>query len=164
MKKLILLVLLVTTMFASARTPNQREVYEELVRLDVKFPDIVLAQTILESGNFSSKVAKQNNNLFGMRMPKVRETTAIGQRYGYARYYNWKDSVKDYKLWQEALLKKYPNMTRGQYKSYINRIYSTGKNYISKINLIIQKNKNKYEEDSTYASNLRSNDSMRINL
>ena len=164
MKKLILLVLLATTMFASARTPNQREVYEELVRLDVKFPDIVLAQTILESGNFSSKVAKQNNNLFGMRMPKVRETTAIGQRYGYARYYNWKDSVKDYKLWQEALLKKYPNMTRGQYKSYINRVYSTGKNYISKINLIIQKNKNKYEEDSTYASNLRSNDSMRINL
>ena len=151
-------------MFASARTPNQREVYEELVRLDVKFPDIVLAQTILESGNFSSKVAKQNNNLFGMRMPKVRQTTAIGQRYGYARYYNWKESVKDYKLWQEALLKKYPNMTRGQYKSYINRIYSTGKNYISKINLIIQKNKNKYEEDSTYASNLRSNDSMRINL
>jgi uncharacterized FlgJ-related protein len=164
MKKLILLVLLATTMFASARTPNQREVYEELVRLDVKFPDIVLAQTILESGNFSSKVAKQNNNLFGMRMPKVRETTAIGQRYGYARYYNWKDSVKDYKLWQEALLKKYPNMTRGQYKSYINRVYSTGKNYISKINLIIQKNKNKYEEDSTYVSNLRSNDSMRINL
>jgi flagellum-specific peptidoglycan hydrolase FlgJ len=164
MKKLILLVLLATTMFASARTPNQREVYEELVRLDVKFPDIVLAQTILESGNFSSKVAKQNNNLFGMRMPKVRETTAIGQRYGYARYYNWKESVKDYKLWQEALLKKYPNMTRGQYKSYINRVYSTGKNYISKINLIIQKNKNKYEEDSTYASNLRSNDSMRINL
>ena len=164
MKKLILLVLLATTMFASARTPNQREVYEELVRLDVKFPDIVLAQTILESGNFSSKVAKQNNNLFGMRMPKIRETTAIGQRYGYARYYNWKESVKDYKLWQEALLKKYPNMTRGQYKSYINRVYSTGKNYISKINLIIQKNKNKYEEDSTYVSNFRSNDSMRINL
>ena len=143
MKKLILLVLLATTMFASARTPNQREVYEELIRLDVKFPDIVLAQTILESGHFVSKIAKQNNNLFGMRMPKIRETTAIGQRYGYARYYNWKESVKDYKLWQEALLKKYPNMTKGQYKSYINRVYSTGKNYISKINLIIQKNKQK---------------------
>jgi uncharacterized FlgJ-related protein len=164
MKKLILFVLLATTMFASARTPNQREVYEELISLDVKFPDIVLAQAILESGNFLSKIAKQNNNLFGMKMPKVRETTAVGQRYGYARYYSWKDSVKDYKLWQEALLKKYPNMTRSQYKTYINRMYSTGKNYISKINLIIQKNKNKYEEDSTYASNLRSNDSMRISL
>jgi flagellum-specific peptidoglycan hydrolase FlgJ len=164
MKKLILLVFLATTMFASARTPNQREVYEELLRHNVKFPDIVLAQAILESGNFTSRVTKHNNNLFGMRMPKVRQTTAVGQRYGYARYYNWKDSVKDYKLWQEALLKRYPNMTRGQYKTYINRIYSTGKNYISKINLIIQKNKNKYEEDSTYASNLRSNDSMRINL
>jgi uncharacterized FlgJ-related protein len=164
MKKLIVFILLATTMFASARTPSQKEVYEELLRLNVKFPDIVLAQAILESGHFISKIAKQNNNLFGMRMPKVRKTTAIGQKYGYARYHNWKDSVKDYKLWQEALLKKYPSMTRSQYKSYIDRIYSTGKNYISKINLIIQKNKNKYEEDSTYASNLRSNDSMRINL
>jgi uncharacterized FlgJ-related protein len=164
MKKLILFVFLATAMFANARTPNQREVYDELLRHDIKFPDIVLAQAVLESGNFASKVTKQNNNLFGMKMPKVRETTAIGQRYGYARYYSWKDSVKDYKLWQEALLKKYPNMTRGQFKAYINRMYSTGKNYISKINLIIQKNKNKYEEDSTYASTLRANDSMRISL
>lgn len=149
---------------AESQTPSKSTVYQEILNLDIKFPDIVLAQAVLESGNFASKVAKQNNNLFGMRMPKVRETTAIGQRYGYARYYSWKDSVKDYKLWQEALLKKYPNMTRGQYKTYINRIYSTGKNYISKINLIIQKNKNKYEEDSIYASTYRANDSVRISL
>jgi uncharacterized FlgJ-related protein len=164
MKKLLLFILLVTTMFASAKTPTHREVYQEIIKAGILYPEIAYAQAVLESGNFVSKVAKHNNNLFGMRMPKVRQTTAIGQRYGYARYYNWKDSVKDYKLWQEALLKKYPSMTRSQYKSYIDRIYSTGKNYISKINLIIQKNKNKYEEDSTYASTHRTNDSMRINL
>jgi flagellum-specific peptidoglycan hydrolase FlgJ len=164
MKTLLLALSMLVWSCAESQTLNKTRVYQEILNLDIKFPDIVLAQAVLESGNFESKVTKHNNNLFGMRMPKVRQTTAVGQRYGYARYYNWKESVKDYKLWQEALLKKYPNMTRGQYKSYINRIYSTGKNYISKINLIIQKNKNKYEEDSTYASNLRSNDSMRINL
>ena len=164
MKTILIALSMLMWSCAESQTPSKSTVYQEILNLDIKFPDIVLAQAVLESGNFASKVAKQNNNLFGMRMPKVRETTAIGQRYGYARYYSWKDSVKDYKLWQEALLKKYPNMTRGQYKTYINRIYSTGKNYISKINLIIQKNKNKYEEDSIYASNLRSNDSMRINL
>ena len=164
MKTLLLALSMLIWSCAESQTPNKTSVYQEILNLDIKFPDIVLAQAVLESGNFVSKIAKQNNNLFGMRMPKVRETTAVGQRNGYARYYNWKDSVKDYKLWQDALLKRYPNMTRGQYKTYINRIYSTGKNYISKINLIIQKNKNKYEEDSTYASNLRSNDSMRISL
>jgi flagellum-specific peptidoglycan hydrolase FlgJ len=164
MKTLLLALSMLVWSCAESQTLNKTRVYQEILDLDIKFPDIVLAQAVLESGNFASKVTKHNNNLFGMRMPKVRQTTAVGQRYGYARYYNWKDSVKDYKLWQEALLKKHPNMTRGQYKSYIDRIYSTGKNYISKINLIIQKNKNKYEEDSIYASNLRSNDSMRINL
>jgi uncharacterized FlgJ-related protein len=164
MKTLLLALSMLIWSCAESQTPNKTSVHQEILNLDIKFPDIVLAQAILESGNFASKVAKQNKNLFGMRMPKVRETTAIGQRYGYARYYNWKDSVKDYKLWQEALLKKHPNMTRGQYKSYINRIYSSGKNYISKINLIIQKNKNKYEEDSIYASTHLANDSMRISL
>jgi len=164
MKTILIALSMLMWSCAESQTPSKSTVYQEILNLDIKFPDIVLAQAVLESGNFASKVAKQNNNLFGMRMPKVRETTAIGQRYGYARYYSWKDSVKDYKLWQEALLKKYPNMTRGQYKTYINRIYSTGKNYISKINLIIQKNKNKYEEDSIYASTYRANDSVRISL
>jgi flagellum-specific peptidoglycan hydrolase FlgJ len=164
MKTILIALSMLMWSCAESQTPSKSTVYQEILNLDIKFPDIVLAQAVLESGNFSSKVAKQNNNLFGMKMPKVRETTAVGQRYGYARYYNWKDSVKDYKLWQEALLKKYPNMTRGQYKTYINRIYSTGKNYISKINLIIQKNKNKYEEDSIYASTYRANDSVRISL
>jgi flagellum-specific peptidoglycan hydrolase FlgJ len=164
MKTILIALSMLMWSCAESQTPSKSTVYQEILDLDIKFPDIVLAQAVLESGNFASKVAKQNNNLFGMRMPKVRETTAVGQRHGYARYYSWKDSVKDYKLWQDQLLKRYPNMTRGQYKTYINRIYSTGKNYISKINLIIQKNKNKYEEDSIYASTLRANDSMRISL
>jgi len=164
MKKLLLLSFLAISIFANAKSPTHKEVYAEIIKARILYPEIAYAQAVLESGAFKSKLAKRNNNLFGMRMPRQRKTTAIGQRYGYAKYNNWKDSIKDYKLWQDVILKKYPNMTRSQYKSYINRVYSTGKNYISKINLIIQKNKNKYEEDSTYASYGYSNDVMWINL
>jgi len=165
MKKLLVTFTLMLCLVVYAKTPpKQREVYQQIVSMGIKFPDIALAQAILESGNFKSKIAVQNNNLFGMRLPKSRETTAVGQKSGYARYLSWKDSVKDFKMWQDSLFKRRPNMTRGQYLSYLNRIYSETPNYISRIRLIVEINKNKYEEDSTYASNGRANDSVRINL
>ena len=54
-----------------------------------------------ESGNFKSKVFRENNNAFGMRLPKRRTTTAIGKNKGYAIYKDWYDSVYDYWLWYE---------------------------------------------------------------
>lgn len=165
MKKLLVTFTLMLCLIAYAKTPpNQREVYQQIVSIGIKFPDVALAQAILESGNFKSKIAKENNNFFGMRLPKNRETTAVGQKSGYARYLSWKESIKDFKLWQDSLFKKRPNMTRSQYLSYISRIYSETPNYISRIRLITQINKHKYEEDSTFASNDRANDSVRIIL
>jgi uncharacterized FlgJ-related protein len=43
-----------------------------LKELNVKFPHIVMAQALLETGNFKSKVFLQNHNLFGMRQARVR--------------------------------------------------------------------------------------------
>ena len=34
---------------------------------NIRYPHIVLAQAKLESGNFTSKVFRQNHNMFGMR-------------------------------------------------------------------------------------------------
>jgi uncharacterized FlgJ-related protein len=52
-----------------------------------------------ESGNFDSYVYINNNNAFGLRMPKVRKTTAIEDRGGYAYYKNLSDSISDFILW-----------------------------------------------------------------
>lgn len=166
MKKVTIFFALMICLVAYAKTPpNQREVYQQIVSMGIKFPDLALAQAILESGNFKSKIAIQNNNFFGMRLPKSRQTTAVGQKSGYARYLSWKDSVRDFKMWQDSLFKKKPNMTRSQYLSYLNRIYSETPNYISQIRLITEINKHKYEEDSIYARNFNNaNDSMRIIL
>lgn len=54
-----------------------------------------------ESGNFKSKVFRENNNAFGMRLAKRRQTTAVGKNRGYAIYDDWYDSVYDYWLWYE---------------------------------------------------------------
>lgn len=163
MKKLLLFLLLVTTMFASAKTPTHREVYQEIIKAGILYPEIAYAQAVLESGAFKSKLANANKNLFGMRMPRHRKTTATGKRYGYATYKSWKQSVADYKLWQDYLFKK-KQMTIGEFKRYLNKMYSESTNYTAKLNSIIKINKNKYEEDSTYASTYRTNDSVRISL
>lgn len=43
---------------------------EKIKKLNFRFPHIVYAQAILESGNFTSQVFKENNNMFGMREAK----------------------------------------------------------------------------------------------
>lgn len=59
----------------------------------------VTAQTILETGNFTSRIYKSNNNLFGMKMPKHRPTTALFEQHKHAFYATAKESVADFLIW-----------------------------------------------------------------
>lgn len=164
MKKLLLLSFLAISIFASAKTPTHKQVYAEIIKAGILYPEVAYAQAVLESGGFRSKLANLNKNLFGMRMPRQRKTIATGKSRGYATYKNWKQSVADYKLWQDNLFKK-KVMSLYEFKRYLNSRYSESKNYTAKLNLIIKINKNKYEEDSTYARSFdNANDSMRIIL
>ena len=38
--------------------------------LNIKYPHIVYAQSLIETGHFDSKIFKENNNLFGMKTSK----------------------------------------------------------------------------------------------
>ncbi|WP_308376938.1 peptidoglycan DD-metalloendopeptidase family protein [Prevotella corporis] len=53
--------------------PNKELNIENLMatlrQFDVKFPQIVAAQALLETGYFTSRVCLENNNLFGLRRP-----------------------------------------------------------------------------------------------
>lgn len=82
---------------------SQQSLQQEIVKQGIKYPDIALAQAKIESGHFTSPIFKENNNLFGMKLPGQRQTTAIGKNRGHAKYKSWQDSVKDYKLWQDQL-------------------------------------------------------------
>jgi len=69
--------------------------------LPLKHIDEIYNHARRESGNFKSKVFRENNNAFGMRLPRRRTTTAVGRNRGYAIYDNWYDSVYDYWLWYD---------------------------------------------------------------
>jgi hypothetical protein len=100
-----------------------------IYNLKIAHPDIVMAQAIIESGNFKSNIFKENNNLFGMKMPEYRKTTAIGINRGHAVYRNWRESVIDYALWQG---KRARYSTTNQYLRRL-RSYAADPNYITKI-------------------------------
>ena len=56
-----------------------------------------------ETGNFTSDIFKNNNNLFGMRLPRVRETTATDSRNNFAVYPDRMHSIWDIVLYLDAV-------------------------------------------------------------
>ena len=93
--------------------------------LDIKHKEVVLQQIHLETGNLTSDVCLQNNNLFGMKQPRVRETTALGTKRGHAYYNHYIDSIKDYALWQQHMYED------GDYYAFLGRVgYAEATHYI----------------------------------
>lgn len=111
-------------------------VFWEIISQDIEHPDIVYAQAILETGHFTSSLFQQNNNTFGMKLPKVRTTTALGEKSNHAYYESWQSSVEDYKLWQDSFAS---GKTREEYFAYLSRVYSQDAKYVSKLKNIISK-------------------------
>jgi hypothetical protein len=67
---------------------------------DVKAPDTVFKQSLLETGHFTSEIFMKNNNLFGMKSAKQRPTTSMMDSQGHALYRSYLESIRDYKLYQ----------------------------------------------------------------
>ena len=98
------------------------------LRLD--HPYIVYSQAIIESGNFTSNIWKENNNMFGMKMPERRSTLAIGINKGHAVYRNWKECIIDYALFQSSYLR---GLTEEEYFIKIGNSYAEDGSYEKKI-------------------------------
>lgn len=60
---------------------------EEIRRNVIKYPKIVLAQAILETGWFKSSVCRNKHNLFGLTNPRTGE---------YYEFAHWTESVRAY--------------------------------------------------------------------
>lgn len=115
----------------SCTRENLRELLDSI---NVWYPEYIIAQAILESGCGRTS-PEGSNNLFGMRVPGSRETTAlnIGSKE-YARYLNWELSVLDRVLWElYAFGHKRP--TRDEYLNKL-KTYAEDDKYIEKIRKI----------------------------
>lgn len=110
----------------------------------IKHPQIVYAQALLETGEFTSVIFKENNNLFGMKYVQdfgtkyTRPTTAVGSKYGHAIYEHWKKSVDDYQLWQQ-MFKRTPTEKEDEYFTLLKNKYAEDSRYVSHLKIIIQK-------------------------
>ncbi len=88
--------------FEIRNKPFSEELLKKVIEYErITTPDVVLFQSFLETGFYTSDIFLNGNNLFGMKYPKLRKTTAIGEYKGHAKYQHWIDSVIDYKLWQD---------------------------------------------------------------
>jgi len=107
-----------------------------LKEINIKFADIVKAQATLETGYFKSEMFLVNHNLFGMKVAKLRPTTALGENLGHAYYDNWKQSVLDYAFYQAAYLRQIK--TQGDYLAYLELNYAEDPQYINKLKKLIK--------------------------
>jgi hypothetical protein len=118
---------------------SEDKLIERLKELNVKFPYIAFAQAKLETGNFTSKIFRENNNLFGMREAKQRITTAQGTEHNHAYYHSWYESVLDYSFYQCRYLSGIN--TEEQYFQYLGQSYAENPNYVSILkDMIVKEN------------------------
>jgi hypothetical protein len=115
---------------------SEEKLDEYLKELNIKFPNIVKAQSQLETGYYSSEVFKVNHNLFGMKVAKLRPTTALGENLGHAYYHNWRSSVLDYAFYSTAYLRDLK--TEEDYYAYLSANYAEDPNYIIKLKTIVE--------------------------
>lgn len=110
------------------------EVYFEIKKFDIKYPEIVIRQAIVETGHFKSRIFKENHNLFGMKVPYNRKKSKglIGKHRGHAKYKCWQASVEDYSIWQKYMINKgYLDTTTEQaYLLSLDNMYAEDPNYI----------------------------------
>jgi len=119
----ILIVLLLLSLTTQAQT--KQEIRREIYRQGIKCPKVVIAQCWYETGHLSSRIYLENHNLFGMKKPSKRFSCAIGEDGDHAVFNNWKESIEDYKIWQDLYYKG------GDYYVFLKQHgYATSKKYI----------------------------------
>ena len=114
-------------MQVKSQTP--KSVYAELVKQDVKHPEIVLAQSILETGWYKcDNCSLDKNNMFGLWNHKKQE---------YYYYSNWKSSIGGYK---RGVQYKYFKKEYKDYYHFLNDMgYATDPQYTIKLKKIVKR-------------------------
>lgn len=125
MKKIILSIAMLCSIQSFAQTPET--VLKELKSKNVLFPEIVLAQSILETGWFKCNNCSMDvNNLFGLYNSRKNE---------YFPYANWEESINGYK---RGIQYKYSEKYDDYYAFLDDINYAADPNYISKLKTIVK--------------------------
>lgn len=103
---------------------NKETLWEALIFYNIKFPEIVYAQALLETGNFKSKICLEYNNIFGLYNSKTKN---------FYKYNHWSESVLGYK---NMIQNQYNN--KDCYYTFLKELpYAKDSLYIQKIKNIV---------------------------
>jgi flagellum-specific peptidoglycan hydrolase FlgJ len=112
-----------------------------LIELDIKYPDVVIAQALHESDLFRSPIFKENHNALGLKCAERRKTYCIGVNRGHAVFRSELECFLDYKEWQHKYLPLY--------EKRFGKV-STNEEYLHFLKLY------KYAEDPVYLRKVKS--------
>ena len=116
--------------FFLANKPTKELVREACEYFGLSNVDIVVAQSILETGHYNSENCTKNNNLFGL----------YNSRQG--RYYHFDCWWKSVLMYKESIQRESRMRTNEDYFDYLVRIgYAEDPLYIDKLKRIIKKYK-----------------------
>lgn len=117
---------------------TEQKLEKEIKRLNFRFPYIVHAQSLLETGEFTSPIFLENHNLFGMKQAMIRANMAVGTNRSHAYYNDWKESILDYALFYATYLHQLK--TEDEYYAYLDARYAEANNYSGTLKKIIKDN------------------------
>lgn len=115
--------LLLVTEAHSNTTPTKKEVYNYLLCIGIKHPEIVFSQSVFETMHYKCKKCSLDmNNLFGFQVKKQE----------YLEFDSWQSSCDYYKTWQDKYYKG------GDYYKFLEKIKyaKAGSTYIVKLKQI----------------------------
>ena len=114
--------------FFLSDTPNDTLVYEACIYYGIHHPEIVVAQSILETGYYRSEDCKKDNNLFGLYNSSKKQ---------YFKFNHWTESGKAYK---DMIQNRYNNepdyykwlddLGYAEDPMYINKVQTIQENYL----------------------------------
>lgn len=127
-------------------SPNRKlsdsTVYDILVECGAWYPEVIMAQYVMESGSGTSTLARHSHNLFGMRVAQRRPTTQLSgvSNSGYGSYLNREHSIIDRVLWERWIFKN-EKPSYEVYLSKIGSIYAEAPDYREKLESVARKYK-----------------------
>ncbi len=116
---------------------NDTTVYKFIKETGCWYPEIIMAQYVIESNHGKSGLSQDYNNCFGMKYvgKNGRWSTQVVDVKGYGdygTYVNWQLSVIDRQLWDFAIFKG-AKPTRDYYLNILEKLYAEDPNYLDKI-------------------------------
>lgn len=115
---------------------SEKNLKKEIDKLGFKYPDIIYAQAIEETGNFKSIVFRENNNLFGLKLPNLRPTLAIGENLNHAKFKNWHESLAERALWEAQNASNI--YSEKEYYQLLDAIYAEKPGYSTRLKNLIK--------------------------